>query len=84
MEQENTVWKWGILTVDGARRLGVPHLAGFLVEYQPRYVQGVGECVGEIFSGGFRLGSTLCLGSSGILPVDWRACQENGKPEERG
>jgi len=63
-------FKKGILSAAGARRLGVPHLAGPQVDYEPKYDEKLGAYAGEIYHQGTRLGCSMTLGRDGIIPCD--------------
>lgn len=64
-------FKKGILSADGARKLGVPHLAQCQVDYEPKYYQELDRhAAGEIYYQGTRLGALMSFGYDGIIPCE--------------
>jgi len=62
--------KKGILSAAGARRLGVPHLAGAQVEYEPGQHERLGEFAKHIYHEDRWLGGGMALGSS-VISCDY-------------
>jgi hypothetical protein len=63
--------KKGILSTDGARRLGVPHLAGAQVEYEPGQHERLGEFAKRIYHEDRWLGGGMALGTDGVISCDY-------------
>jgi hypothetical protein len=72
LSQERLSLKRGMLTAEGARRLGVPELAEHEVEYEPRILPDGQVQAHTVYHQGTRLGEALTavpFGPDGIMPL---------------